>query len=201
MGIRIFIFSLFAMLAVSVDSRPVSYPGGYTLMIKSDNAQNSAYLHYSPTYKYAIGVEAKKDKRIDDQYSLLRFTYLVNRKNTDNSQRNLYFQSGYSFDSTENSFFGFHGDWETRRYLIGFDVKKVASIEEDYSEQKYQIGFAPYLGEYGDLHTWIMLKTSKNSITDKTSTYPCLKFFKGDNLLELGYNGKTNWGFHFMHRF
>ena len=28
-----------------------------------------------------------------------------------------------------------------------------------------------------------------------------LKFFKGDNLLELGYNGKSNWDFHFMRRF
>jgi hypothetical protein len=201
MGIRFLTFCFLAILSISVDSRPVSYPGGYTLMAKSDSLQNSVYMHYSPTYKYAIGVEIKKDKRINDHYTLLRFTYLVNRKNTDNSQRNLYFQSGYSLDSNENSFFGIHGDWETRRYFIGFDYKKVESINQDYSEQKYQIGFAPYLGEYGDLHTWIMLKTAKNSITDITSTYPYLKFFKGDNLLEVGYNGKTNWDFHFMHRF
>lgn len=201
MGIRFLTFCLLAILSMSVDSRPVSYPGGFTLMTKADNFQNSVYMHYSPTYKYAIGIERKKDKRIEDQYSLLRFTYLVNRKNTHNSQRNLYFQSGFSLDSNDNSFYGIHGDWETRRYFIGFDFKKVESPNQDYSEQKYQIGFAPYLGEYGDLHTWIMLKATKNSITDTTSTYPCLKFFKGDNLLELGYNGKSNWDFHFMRRF
>ena len=86
-------------------------------MTKADNFQNSVYMHYSPTYKYAIGIERKKDKRIEDQYSLLRFTYLVNRKNTQNSQRNLYFQSGFSLDSNDNLFYGIHGDWETRKYL------------------------------------------------------------------------------------
>ena len=63
MGIRFLTFCLLAILSISVDSRPVSYPGGYTLMTKADNFQNSVYMHYSPTYKYAIGIERKKDKR------------------------------------------------------------------------------------------------------------------------------------------
>ena len=201
MGIKYLVLIILATLSLSVDGRPVSYPGGYTIMTRSDNFQNSIYLHYSPSYKYAIGVEGKKDKLVDEHYSLLRFTYLINRKNTDNSQRNLYFQTGYSLDSSDHSFFGIHGDWETRRYFMGFDLKKVESKNQDYFEQQYQIGFVPYLGEYDDLHTWIMLKSRKNSIIDKTSTYPYLKLFKGNYLLELGYNGNSDWDFHFMHRF
>ena len=76
-------------------------------MTKADNFQNSVYMHYSPTYKYALGIERKKDKRIEDQYSLLRFTYLVNRKNTHNSQRNLYFQQALVSTQMTTRFMGF----------------------------------------------------------------------------------------------
>ena len=164
-----FIFIIIFFIA-NAEARPISYNGGHTVMVLSDNIKNSMYYHYSPTYKYSIGVEFLEDKLFNKNYSFLRLTYLINRKNTKNSQRNLYFQSGINPERTKNIFYGIHGDWETRRYFIGFDFKKVESINQNFSEQKYQIGFAPYLGEYGDLHTWIMLKATKNSITGNVPT-------------------------------
>ena len=113
-----------------------------------------------------------------------------NRKNTQQSQRNLYFQSGVSSEGLDSHFYGIHGDWETRRWFTGFGYKQVKTDLEDYSSQYIQLGVAPYLGEYGDLHTWIMLKSKKNSLLDDWSTYPVLKFFKGDFLIELGYSDK-----------
>jgi hypothetical protein len=71
----------------------------------------------------------------------------------------------------------------------------------NYSDQYYQFGIAPYIGEYGDLHTWMFIKTKQNSLDDEWSTYPTLKFFKGDYLLEFGYNSKTSWDVHLMRRF
>ena len=94
-----------------------------------------------------------------------------------------------------------HGDWETRRWFLGFGLKEVESEYSNYSDKYYQVGVAPYLGEYGDLHTWILIKTKVNSLTNKTSTYPVLKFFKGNFLIELGYNSKTDWDTHLMYRF
>ena len=93
------------------------------------------------------------------------------------------------------------GDWETRRWFLGFGLKEVESTYRNYSKKYYQVGVAPYLGEYGDLHTWILIKTKVNSLTNKTSTYPVLKFFKGNFLIELGYNSKTEWDTHLMYRF
>jgi len=63
------------------------------------------------------------------------------------------------------------------------------------------VGVAPYLGTYGDLHSWIMLKTKRNSLKDSWSTYPVLKFFRGNFLMEFGYNDKTDWDAHLMYRF
>ncbi len=192
---------ILSILSFELHARPISYSGGSTIMAFSDNMKNSLYYHYSPSYKYSIGIEDIKDKYFKDDYSYLRFTYLLNRKNTQISQRNLYFQSGVSSKGYDEFFYGMHGDWETRRLFVGFGIKETEKNMQDFSEQFYQVGVAPYLGDYGDLHTWIMLKTKENSLDNKRSTYPVLKFFKGNCLVEFGYNNKTEWDIHLMYRF
>ena len=201
MGISLRVIILFAICINYSDARPISYSGGSTIIAFSDNMKDSLYYHYSPSYKYSIGIERLKDKFFNTNYSYARFTYLLNRKNTDNSQRNLYFQSGLSSKGMEDYFYGIHGDWETRRWFVGFGLKEIVTSKLDYNDQYFQAGFAPYLGEYGDFHTWIMFKTKKNSLNDKRSTYPVLKFFKGNVLMEFGYNDKTEFDVHLMYRF
>lgn len=198
MGIKIIILLI---ISFGLDARPISYSGGSTIMSFSDNIKDSLYYHYSPSYKYSVGIENIRDKYFNDNYSYVRFTYLLNRKNTENSQRNLYLQSGISSEGFNKFFYGMHGDWETRRLFVGFGLKETKMKIHDYSEQYYQIGIAPYLGDYGDLHTWIMIKAKENSLENKWSTYPVLKFFKGDVLVEFGYGKKTEWDVHLMYRF
>ena len=198
MGIKIIILLI---ISFGLDARPISYSGGSTIMSFSDNIKDSLYYHYSPSYKYSVGIENIRDKYFNDNYSYVRFTYLLNRKNTENSQRNLYLQSGISSEGFNKFFYGMHGDWETRRLFVGFGLKETKKKIHDYSEQYYQIGVAPYLGDYGDLHTWIMIKAKENSLENKWSTYPVLKFFKGNVLMEFGYGEKTEWDVHLMYRF
>jgi hypothetical protein len=198
MGIKIIILLI---ISFGLDARPISYSGGSTIMSFSDNIKDSLYYHYSPSYKYSVGIENIRDKYFNDNYSYVRFTYLLNRKNTENSQRNLYLQSGISSEGFNKFFYGMHGDWETRRLFVGFGLKETKRKIHDYSEQYYQIGVAPYLGDYGDLHTWIMIKAKENSLENKWSTYPVLKFFKGNVLMEFGYGEKTEWDVHLMYRF
>jgi len=197
-GIKIIILLI---ISFGLDARPISYSGGSTIMSFSDNIKDSLYYHYSPSYKYSVGIENIRDKYFNDNYSYVRFTYLLNRKNTENSQRNLYLQSGISSEGFNKFFYGMHGDWETRRLFVGFGLKETKRKIHDYSEQYYQIGVAPYLGDYGDLHTWIMIKAKENSLQNKWSTYPVLKFFKGNVLVEFGYGEKTEWDVHLMYRF
>ena len=184
-----------------VEARPISYSGGSTMMFMSDKIKESIYYHYSPTYKYSVGIESVKDKFLDKDYLYLRLTYLLNRKNTKNSQRNLYFQSAISPDDLNDNFYGIHGDWETRRLFSGFGYKRVINNIQDFTEQYYQLGIAPYIGEYGDFHTWMMVKSKKNSLTSDWITYPVLKFFKGDFLVEIGYDSDLDWDVHMMYRF
>ena len=191
---------LLAFLCGIIEARPISYSGGSTIMSNSDNMRDTVYYHYSPTYKYSLGLEAVKDDYFNTDYSYLRFTYLIDRKNTNYSQRNLYFQSGLNSKGFKNNFYGIHGDWETRRWFIGFGYKKISHDSIDYEDKFIQFGLAPYLGEYGDFHTWIMMKSKKNSLSENWSTFPVLKFFKGNFLIEFGYNDETEWDSHIMYR-
>ena len=137
MGIKIIILLI---ISFGLDARPISYSGGSTIMSFSDNIKDSLYYHYSPSYKYSVGIENIRDKYFNDNYSYVRFTYLLNRKNTENSQRNLYLQSGISSEGFNKFFYGMHGDWETRRLFVGFGLKETKKKIHDYSEQYYQIG-------------------------------------------------------------
>mgnify|MGYP001416850185 FL=1 len=199
MGIKNTLIIL-AFLCGIIEARPISYSGGSTIMSNSDNMRDTVYYHYSPTYKYSLGLEAVKDDYFNTDYSYLRFTYLIDRKNTNYSQRNLYFQSGLNSKGFKNNFYGIHGDWETRRWFIGFGYKKISHDSIDYEDKFIQFGLAPYLGEYGDFHTWIMVKSKKNSLSENWSTFPVLKFFKGNFLIEFGYNDETEWDSHIMYR-
>ena len=190
MGIKKILFFIFIVIVVDVGARPVSWTKGSTLMAYSNNLKNSIYYHFSPTYKFSLGLEMVEDKVFDNSYAYFRLTRLLNRKNTQNSQRNLYFRSGVSSKQWSSYFLGLQGDWETRRLFAGFNVNLIESGNRDYIDQSYQVGIAPYLGEFGDLHTWIMVKTKRNSVADEWSTFPLVRLFKGDVMLELGYNGK-----------
>ena len=200
MGIKRTLLFLFFICGV-IEARPISYSGGSTVMSNTDNMRDTFYYHYSPPYKYSLGLEAVKDNYFKTDFSYFRLTYLLNRKNTRYSQRNLYFQSGVSSKGLNNNFIGVHGDWETRRWFIGFGYKKVSNDIIEYDDKFLQLGVAPYLGEYGDFHTWVMVKSKKNDLLESWSTFPVLKFFKGNFLIEFGYNNKTEWDSHVMYRF
>ena len=200
MGIKRILLFLFFICGV-IEARPISYSGGSTVMSNTDNMRDTFYYHYSPTYKYSLGLEAVKDDYFNTDFSYFRLTYLLNRKNTRYSQRNLYFQSGVSSKGLNNNFIGVHGDWETRRWFLGFGYKKVSKDIIEYDDKFLQLGVAPYLGEYGDFHTWIMVKSKKNDLLESWSTFPVLKFFKGNFLIEFGYNNKTEWDSHVVYRF
>ena len=201
MGIYKFIGLLVALMSASIiEARPISWTGGSTIMYKSNSMMSSYYYHYSPSFKYSVGAEYINDRYFNDQYISIRSTYLLDRKNTKASQRNLYLTASISTKSNDDLYFGVHGDWETRRYFTSFSILDKRASQKDYTENEFQIGIAPYLGEYNQLHTWIMLKSKEDTRDDKWKTYPFIKLFKGDFLLEVG-SKESHWDLHFMKRF
>ena len=202
MGIinKIVIILLLVVTTDAAFSRPISWSGGSTIMYKTNSMYSSYYYHYSPLYKYSLGLEYINDRHFNDQYINLKTTYLLGRKNTKSSQANLYLTGGVSTKSKNNHFYGVHGDWETRRLFMSFSVINKDTEVKDYSENELIFGVAPYLGEYNDLHTWVMVKAKKDTIKNNWETYPFMKFFKGDSLVEIGAKN-SHWDIHYMLRF
>ncbi len=181
-------------------ARPISWSGGSTFMYKTNAMISSYYYHYSPIYKYSIGGEYVDDKYFDNRYFNIKGTYLLDRNNTKSSQRNLYITAALSTKESDNFYYGVHGDWETRRIFTSFSHIQKHTKLRDYSESELQLGFAPYLGEYNELHSWAMLKAKKETIHNNWDVYPFLKIFKGDFLIEIG-TKNSHWDIHYMLRF
>lgn len=59
--------------------------------------------------------------------------------------------------------------------------------------QSGRVGVAPYIGDFGDLHTWLMLEVQHDPETEEPVTVtPLVCFFRGVQLVELGYTPETD---------
>ena len=177
-------------------------------MTMNDVDSNSTHIHYSPTAKYSIGWRHEYLRGPDAHLDAAQLNYLVKRWNAPASQANLYLKSGvgvaYDGDNTEAAAFtGLATDWEDRRYFISYENRFFyADNIDQYVSHKARVGIAPYIGDYGDLHTWLMIQTDYDAgKKDEFSVTPLVRFFKGPALLEAGYNLDGGALFNFVYRF
>lgn len=189
---------LAASFATHVYARPVSYPGGWTLMQMNDRDAHSVHMHYSPTARYSVGYKGEYWRDEDWQFHGVQVNYLGKRWNAPASQANFYIKSGagvaYSdygrFDNHTQAaaFAGIALDWEDRRYFTSYENRATyAGDIASFFTQKARVGIAPYVGDYGDLHTWLMLQVDHHPSKDDSITVtPLVRFFKGEYLAEAG---------------
>lgn len=206
---------LFASFANHVYSRPISYPGGFTIMQMNDADKNTLHLHYSPTAKYSIGYRAEYWRDNDWLLHSAQLNYLVNRWNKPSSQANLYFKSGLGVIDNSNNplgesdqntgFYGLAFDWEDRRYFASYEnryYQTESGAIDDFYMHSARVGIAPYIGKYNDLHTWIMLQLDHHSEKqDELVITPLLRFFKNQYLAEIGINQDGEGLFNLIIRF
>ena len=190
--VYIFIFS-------EADARPVSYPGGVTLMQMNDGYFSNLHLHYSPSIKYSIGLKIEKNRVEKWTFLGMQYNNLLKRINKKNSQANFYLKSAigsthsdehpFSNHKVPAGFIGFATDWEDRRFFTSYENKySYSSNIAKYFQQKVRFGIAPYIGDYGDLHTWVMfqIQHTPKLETEEINVTPLLRFFKDVYLVESG---------------
>lgn len=210
---RLICFALACLTALPALARPVSYPGGWTTMQTNDSTMHALHVHYSPSPKHSIGYKAEYWRAEDWQFHGLQLNYLINRSNAPHSQGNLYLKSGAglaysdfrSFDHkiAPAAFTGIAGDWETRRVFTSYEARVTAADNIDhFFMQKARVGVAPYIGDYGDLHTWLMLEADHNPTReDELIVTPLVRLFKGDYLIEAGISHRGDVLFNNIIRF
>lgn len=190
-----------ALLWVSAAlARPVSYPDGWTVMQMNDADVNSLHVHYSPTINYSLGYKGEYHRADEWQFHGAQLNYLAKRWNAPQTQANLYLKSGagiaysdfgrFNSETEAAAFAGIAADWESRKYFTSYENRYLYAGDIDRSfTQKARVGFAPYVGNYGDLHTWLMLQVEHQPTAEHHVTVtPLVRFFKGDTLFEAGMN-------------
>jgi hypothetical protein len=183
------------LLPSAAFARPVSYQGGWMVMLMNDLESNSAQLNYTVTPKYALGLQHEYFRGEKFNMDAGTVDVLLKRWNNPDSQANLYLKSGagvaYGSGETEPAAYtGLEIDWENRRFFTLYENRFLyAGDHEKFVKHKARLGVAPYVGDYGDLHTWLMLQADYDAgMDDSFSLTPLVRLFKGTNLLEVGYN-------------
>ncbi len=188
------------------NARPVSYPGGATVMQQNNGDFSSIHAHYSPTFQDSIGLYSERNWAEDWHFTGVQYNRLLKRWNEKNSQANLYFKGGIgqadAFGDGGVDLAGFLGvaaDWETRRWFTSYQALAYDLGFDQTLRQAARIGVAPYIGDYGDLHTWLMLQVENQPESETPTTLtPLVRFFYDVQLVEIGYTPETerfmaNW--------
>ncbi len=191
-----------ALAAIPIaEARPVSYPGGWTAMQMNNGDMSSLHLHYSFTAQDSVGLYRESNWANDWHFTGVQYNRLVKRWNTPNSQANLYLKLGAGqadpFDSDIGTdaagFVGIGADWETRRWFVSYEGRAYDLGFDQDARQAARIGFAPYEGDYGDLHTWLMLQVENQPEAETpTVVTPLVRFFYDVQLLEIGYTPESD---------
>ena len=192
----IYIVCITMLLPCLVLARPVSYPSGITLMQMNDTDTNSIHIHYSPTARYSIGYRGEYWRDEKWQFHGLQLNNLLKRWNKPASQSNFYIKSGIGINNShnsENDFAAFAGvslDSEDRRFFTSYENRLYKAGDNNrFFTQKARIGVAPYIGDYGDLHTWLILQIDHSPEKDDPATITSIiRLFKGEYLAEVGVN-------------
>ncbi len=201
--------SLCLAFAPMAQARPISYPGGWTIMQMTDSSMHALHVAYSPSWRYSLGYRGEYWREEEAQFHGVELANLVKRWNMPESQANFYIESAvgaaYSdyrdFDAKTEpaAFTGISLDWEDRRFFTKYEnrLTYAGDIQKSFT-QKARVGIAPYIGDYGDIHTWLMLEVEHNpSREEETTVTPLVRLFKGTYLAEAGINNNGDILFNF----
>ena len=206
------VFIFFALINFII-ARPISYVGGWTLITTNNYHRNSLLTHYTPSFKYSLGHNIEYWNKNEYWLNMLNLNYLLKRINKKNSQTNFYLKSGFGFlksdlkvNNTKKEYVSslkFSSDWETRKEFLAYNCEFIRSETiKDTLYQSARIGFAPYIANYGAIHSWVMYEISYMSDkSDKYTSTGILRFFKSTNLLEIGIDDSKNLLVNYIKRF
>lgn len=188
------------VLSVSSEARPVSYPGGWVSMVQYRPDVYQAHAHYSPTARYSWGYMGIQSTHTQTSFHGVQFHYLAKRWNRPNSQANVYAMTAAGVQSTSRARYDgatIHGvsmDWENRRYFTRYTAR--VHTHDGEAQHTGRVGIAPYIGDYGDLHTWLMLQVEV--MGQDTAIVPLIRWFRSMHLVELGVHPNGGLLFNWM---
>lgn len=194
-GKSLAILAVFFLMPFTARANPIPYTDGWMIMQENNTRENLFHAVYGLTPDFSAGISDEWFK--DKGYWLhsAQLNYLAGRQNLPDAQMNLYLMSGLgaalkSDEAHPAGWAGILANYETRRWYLSYDnnLTYAQTIETSFA-QKARVGIAPYIGEYKDVHTWLMLQFEHYPGTDHEFVVtPMVRLFKDTYLGEIGYS-------------
>ena len=175
------------------------------VMQENDQTGNTVTVDYTFDPHFALGVYAKHDAGRNEFYMAgPQLNTLIKRWNLPDGQGNIFTMTGAGFaqqgtNTQPAAWISLLADYETRRIFLSYEPRLVydGNIEKSFW-QRASVGVAPYLADYDQLNTWIMLKVDHHPAKeDHIVVTPYLRFFYKTIWFEAGYSSDNhvliNW--------
>jgi DNA-binding transcriptional MerR regulator len=203
------LFLAVALAAATAQAKPLSYVGGTMVMQENDETGHMLSVDYTFDPHYAIGLYAKRESG-GREFTTAgpQFNTLIKRWNLPDGQGNIFNMTGagvsdYRGGARFSAWTGFLADYETRRVFLSWEPRLMYAdgIEKSFWERA-RVGVAPYLGNYEDLNTWLMVQVDHHPMKDHAfAVTPLVRFFYKTELVEAGYSSDNrlmlNWQLQF----
>lgn len=207
-------FSLFlsTIIGSEASAHTVSYQDANALMISNSSDMSQWVFNHSFTSKFSAGANYIRMEGTDAkrEYYMGQANFLLKRWNELKSQGNLYLSFGQGMmkknDDTSNaSMVAVEADWESRKYYVAFMHEAFLnhkSSKDHIYMTKLRGGFAPYLADFNELNTWVILELKNISkMSDDIIVTPIVRLFYNNVLMEFGISSKGSSEFNFMVHF
>jgi hypothetical protein len=200
-----FFLVLTSFVAQPGHAKPLSYVGGTMVMQENDETGHTLSVDYTFDPRFALGLYAKRDIGGKEFYTIgPQLNTLFKRWNLPHGQGNIFGMTGAGIarqgsNNQPAAWAALLADYETRRVFFSYEPRLMdgGNIESSFW-QRTQAGFAPYLANYDDLNTWLLLRLDHHPAKDDHFVVtPVLRFFYKTIWLEAGYSSNhhvmINW--------
>src|SRR4051812_29319987 len=194
----IYLFTSSLLLALAeTQAKPLSYVGGTMVMQENDETGHTLTIDYTFNPHFALGVYSKYEINQRDDFWMVGPTLntLIKRWNLPDGQGNIFSMTGAGMarqgsNSQPAAWDSLLADFETRRVFFSYEPRLMyaGDIEKSFWQRAYA-GFAPYLANYDELNTWLLIRADHHPAkNDHFVVTPVVRFFYKTIWLEAGYS-------------
>ena len=185
------------MAPAAVAARPVSWPGGWTLIEAWNPDYGSLLVHYTPARTHSVGMRLFHDRASDWTFAGPQVTWLARRWNAPGAQANLYVAGALGAGIEPDGAAGPGGiaevqaDWENRRFLVMGSARVAGALDQQVANmQMVRAGFAPFVADYGGVHLWLFGEVRRDSMaSQRVQPAFVARLFRGRAMIEAGVTG------------
>jgi len=188
-------FMLPLLLSSIALAHPVTFEGGTALYLRASPKSTTFEANYTLQRHFALGMTYAKV--ISESFYIdavfLQANFLLKRWNFEKAQANFYLSGGYGYGFERERSLSSQGlmatqiDFETDRFYTALNGRAFYQNGTWPYTLRYRIGFAPYLAEYKEVQSWLVLQSTYfPSLNPQPDLTLLMRFFYRNVLWEIG---------------